>query len=117
MFEDLLWANASHKDKFFAGCCFVCQQAAEKALKAFLFSKEQTLIKTHLLPRLLKECLKFDEQFEELKDACEVLTLYYTESRYPSDADDSEFNTNEKSKEALTLLQDILNFIEIKLKY
>ncbi|MCG2689772.1 HEPN domain-containing protein [Candidatus Parcubacteria bacterium] len=115
--EDLLWAKASQEDKFFAGCCFVCQQATEKALKAFLFSKNQILLKTHSLPRLLKECLKFDKQFNTLKDGCEILTLYYTESRYPSDADTSEFDTKESAIEALILTKDILNFIEIKIIY
>ena len=110
--EDLLWAEASFKDDFYASACFVTQQVAEKSLKAYLFSKRQELIKTHILPRLLKNCLKFNKDFEELKTACEILSLYYTEARYPDDVDTSAFNTKEKAKEAIDLAREVLDFID-----
>lgn len=37
--EDLLWAEASLREEVWRGACFAAQQAAEKALKAFLLSK------------------------------------------------------------------------------
>ena len=114
--EDLLWAKASFKDGFYASTCFVTQQVAEKSFKAYLFSKKQKLIKTHILPRLLKNCLKFNKDFEELKTACEILTLYYTESRYPDDIDTSAFDTKEKAKEAIEIAQKVLKFIEKKIE-
>ena len=110
--EDLLWAEASFKDDFYASACFVTQQVAEKSLKAYLFSKRQELIKTHVLPRLLKNCLKFNKDFEELKTACEILSLYYTEARYPDDVDTSAFDTKEKAKEAIDLAREVLDFID-----
>lgn len=114
--EDLLWAKASFDDGFYASACFVAQQVAEKSLKSYLFSKRQKLIKTHILPRLLKNCLKFDKDFEELKTACEILSLYYTEARYPDDIDTSAFDTKEKAREAIDLAMEVLNFIEQKIK-
>jgi HEPN domain-containing protein len=82
----------------------------------YLFSKRQKLIKTHILPRLLKNCLKFNKNFEELKTACEILSLYYTEARYPDDVDTSSFDTKEKAKEAIDLAMEVLNFVEEKIK-
>lgn len=114
--EDLLWAKASFQDNFYASACFVAQQVAEKSLKAYLFSRKQYLIKTHILPRLLKNCIRFDKDFEELKTACEILSLYYTEARYPDDIDTSVFNTKEKAEEAINLAQEVLRFIEKRIK-
>lgn len=113
--EDLKWAKASSKDGFYAGACFISQQVAEKSLKAYLFSQKQKLIKTHILPRLLKNCLKFDENFGILKEGCEILTLYYTEARYPEDVDTSSFDTKGKAEEAVKLADDILKFIKAKI--
>lgn len=115
--EDLLWARASYKDGFYDSACFVTQQVAEKSLKAYLFSKKQTLIRTHFLPRLLKNCLRFDKEFENLKTPSEVLNLYYTEARYPDDVDTSSFNTKEKAEEAINFAQKILEFIEKRILF
>ena len=115
--EDLLWAKASLKDGFYASACFVAQQVVEKSLKAYLFSKKQKLIKTHILPRLLKNCLKFDKDFEKLKTACEILSLYYTEARYPDDIDTSAFDTKEKAEEAIDFAHQVLKFVEEKLEF
>lgn len=115
--EDLKWAKASFEDGFFAGACFISQQVAEKSLKAYLFSQRQKLIRTHILPRLLKNCLKFDKTFETLKEACEILTLYYTEARYPDDVDTSSFNTKPRTKQAISLAQDVLAVVDRKISY
>ena len=52
--DDLAWARDSFEDGHFGGVCFLCQQVAEKTLKAFLFSKKQKLVKTHDLENLLE---------------------------------------------------------------
>lgn len=39
----------------------------------------------HELPKLLNECIKIKEDLEDLRDACELLTGFYIESRYPPD--------------------------------
>ncbi|MBI3385273.1 HEPN domain-containing protein [Candidatus Gottesmanbacteria bacterium] len=37
--DDLEWCRASLREKIYYGSCFVAQQAAEKALKAYLLFK------------------------------------------------------------------------------
>jgi len=81
--KDLAWSRYALEGGFFSQTCFGCQQAAEKALKAYLFWRKQELIRTHSLPQLLAKCMEFDEGFGVLGDACSVLTVYYIDTRYP----------------------------------
>lgn len=60
---------------------------------------------------------KFDKEFKRLKAACEILTLYYTEARYPEDVDTSAFNTKPKAKQAIHLAKKILDFIDKNIRY
>lgn len=61
--DDLLWAKATVKDKFYSSACFVSQQVAEKVLKAFLIFCGHRLIKTQLLPMLLEAAGQYDKNF------------------------------------------------------
>lgn len=89
--DDFLWAKHGFQGKFYGSACFICQQVAEKALKAYLFSKKEKLIKTHNLIALLRKCKKQDCLFEKLLPACKVLNNYYTDTRYPDIWDYSRF--------------------------
>ncbi len=51
-----------------------CQQAAEKALKAYLTAKDCVFPKTHILETLLASCIPFHSSFATLQSACEKLT-------------------------------------------
>lgn len=63
-----------------------CQQAAEKALKAFLASHDRPLRRVHDLVLLVDECADLDASFAALAEAAEILTPYGTAFRYPGDA-------------------------------
>ena len=62
-----------------------CQQAAEKALKAWLTSGDILFEKTHDLTALLDLCTSVKPRFERWRDAVEELTPYATAFRYPGD--------------------------------
>ena len=81
--SDLGFAELGLRERFYTQVCFTCQQAAEKALKAYLFAQGESLLRTHVLPRLLRACESHDARFVELTEACAVLTAYYTDTRYP----------------------------------
>lgn len=67
-----------------------CHQAAEKALKAFLASRCQPLLKTHDLMDLLTRCAAADARFADWADRIADLAAFGTVIRYPSlDADPS----------------------------
>ncbi|MBI3577666.1 HEPN domain-containing protein [Candidatus Gottesmanbacteria bacterium] len=67
---------------------FLSQQVAEKFLKGFLILHGIEPPRIHELPTLLDYCVKINSEFENLRDACELLTGFYVESRYPPDQPD-----------------------------
>jgi len=66
-----------------AEALFHCQQAVEKALKAFLTFHERPFRKTHDLGDLSPECLAIDDSLESAVSEAESLTQYAWRFRYP----------------------------------
>lgn len=62
---------------------FHCQQAVEKAFKAFLASREQLFRRTHSIEELGRMCSHLDAMFESLTDEAAPLTEYAWAYRYP----------------------------------
>ena len=62
-----------------------CQQAAEKALKAFLTMHDIPVQKTPLLAPLVLQCMQRDPEFHALQETAETLTPFATAFRYPGD--------------------------------
>ncbi|MFA7346066.1 MAG: HEPN domain-containing protein [Terrimicrobiaceae bacterium] len=62
-----------------------CQQAAEKALKAWLTSRKQEFRKTHDLVELLSQCIGIHPEFEVLLEPSRFLVPFATQFRYPGD--------------------------------
>jgi len=87
--------------------CYLCQQAAEKYLKGFIFSKDIEPDKTHDLKDLLAICEKFNAEFSVLSSKAYILTRYAILPRYPN-----ELNiTNEDMKIALSDAKSIQEFV------
>ncbi len=63
--------------------CFLAQQAAEKAIKAFLFSKGADFVWGHSVVELCVSAIEFDNCFEEYKSVAASLDKYYIPTRYP----------------------------------
>ena len=63
-----------------------CQQAGEKALKAFLAAHGQPIRRVHDLVLLIDACVELDASFRALEEAAEIITPYGTTFRYPGDA-------------------------------
>ena len=85
-----------------------CQQAAEKALKAYLALHDVTFRKTHLLVPLLVDCEQLDPAFVELAEATEILTPFATAFRYPGDVGDPDLAD---VVDAIDLAQTVLVFV------
>lgn len=65
------------------GAAYHAQQAAEKALKAFLAAHDQTFPFTHNLNALLPLCTALDTDFGQFAGTANSLTPYATQFRYP----------------------------------
>lgn len=63
-------------------CCFLAQQTAEKALKAYLFDQGEELIPTHSIFRLCEMASLYDPKFLNLREQVKLLDFYYVEARY-----------------------------------
>lgn len=104
-----LYSTGNH-----AWCCFACQQAAEKALKALL-EHFGTPAVGHNLLALIAEVEKHVEVPDDVKRACRILNRYYISTRYPnafpSGAPIHMFD-EEDSRQALELAVRVLNFAE-----
>lgn len=77
--SDLRSARALATFKMHSHVCFMCQQAAEKALKSLAFFKGADLVKSHSLVQILKD-LNINGA---LLEAGKKLELYYISARYP----------------------------------
>ena len=69
-----------------ADVAFHAQQAAEKAMKAFLAWHDAPFRKTHNLEELGRQCVALDATFQSLADQAAPLTEYAWKFRYPGES-------------------------------
>ena len=92
-------------------CCYQCQQAVEKILKAYLIFKNVAFPFIHDLKKLCLLCADFDDRFDAYIDDCADLTPYATQSRYPDNDDVEESETElavEKAERILTFCVSLI---------
>ncbi|MBU1327340.1 HEPN domain-containing protein [Patescibacteria group bacterium] len=113
--DDLRWCQASISGNVWHGACFSAQQAAEKALKAFLYSQGKQLHKIHDLSALLEQCRTIDTSFETIRERILPLIDYYLQTRYPDMGDFIDY-TKEKAQRAHDDARMIVNFVSSRIK-
>ena len=113
--DHLLFARAGWKEsKIISDTCVLCQQAAEKALKALLELENIDVDKTpalriHRLVDIIGECKKYYPQAEDFVDECDRLSIYYLD-RYPADIPLDL--TEEDAEFALNTAEKVMKFVE-----
>ena len=75
---------AEGEPPFYDVAVYHCQQAAEKAVKAFLVHHGKPYEKTHDIEVLTDLASVVDSTFSKLADAADALTPYATRFRYPN---------------------------------
>ncbi len=112
------WDLKASRDSAAAGnyewACFQAQQAAEKALKSFLYGAGAEPFALHSLRRLLAECEAVRADFAHVRGAAE-LDRYYIPTRYPNGLPDDvphDYYTAEAAHECLTLASSVIEFVE-----
>jgi HEPN domain-containing protein len=75
---------AGGEPPFYDVAVYHCQQAAEKAVKAFLVHHGKPYEKTHDIEVLTDLASEMDSTFSKLADAADALTPYATRFRYPN---------------------------------
>jgi len=94
-------------------CCFACQQAAEKYMKAFL-ETHRAEHEGHSLNALIGRVARLVEVNDDVRDACAALNRYYIPTRYPDAHEQGapvNLYTERDAKSALSDLRIVAEFI------
>lgn len=127
--EGLRWLEQAEEDRRGAQvlldgrvyhlACFVAQQIAEKALKAFLYAQGEEFVVGHSVEALCRWAAEFDTDFEQLRQQIAPLDGYYIPTRYPNGLPDSipaRVYTRTAAEEALRLADLALRLVRTKLQ-
>ena len=93
---------------------FHCQQAIEKALKAYLLYKTKELQEGHSLIFLCKLSSGHNSIFKNHLKNCALINQYYIETRYP--ADNPIDITEDEIAECILITKNILALVVDELK-
>jgi HEPN domain-containing protein len=115
---DLKTSQWNVKGNLFAPACFWAQQSAEKAVKAFLYSKGERFVIGHSVSELLEKCKIYDKDFKTLIQIGAFLDRFYIPTRYPNGLPGgipAHAYRRKDSVEAIKMAQKILDFVSNKL--
>ena len=87
-----------------------CQQAAEKAVKAWLQSQHDPFSKTHDIRDLVKQASVINPDFKKFALAAAILTPYVSAFRYPGGFEEP-MPSREEFDAALEYAQAIYDFV------
>ncbi len=116
--HDLSDAEYSALGGRFSLACFLCQQAAEKALKAFLYARGAEQVFGHSVADLAVECGNLDGDFRTLKPKAAPLDHYYVPTRYPNSLPGgipAEAFDESDARRALALAREVIGVAKAKL--
>ncbi len=115
---DLAAAKWNEEGDFHSVACFLAQQTAERALKAFLYFRGQRRIIGHSVLEFADRCSRLDSDFKSLMDTAGTLDRYYIPTRYPNGLPGGVpakvFGANE-AKQALQIAETIVTLVASKI--
>jgi HEPN domain-containing protein len=116
---DLKAADWNLEGGFFAPACFLAQQGAAKALRAYLFLKKEDTHETRSVVELLERAVSYEESFKEHIAPSGRLDIYYKTSRFPDSIPGgvpSEVIIERDAREAIVVAADIIRTVELARK-
>jgi HEPN domain-containing protein len=117
--EDMATARALFDAKRYYMVCFVCQQIAEKALKAYLLAQGEPPALTHGVDELCRLAAEHDAAFSALRSRISILDGYYVPTRYPDSLPSgipADVYNAAAAEQTLRLAQDALDFVQARLE-
>ncbi|MEM2964264.1 MAG: HEPN domain-containing protein [Candidatus Bathyarchaeia archaeon] len=118
--HNLKVAEHNFKANFYSDTCFMAEQTAQAALKAFIIYHRRRAIWEHSIQELARICSQYDKDFEEFIEYGKILDRYYIPTRYPdalaSPAVPYKTYTEKDAREALNLVKKMVNKVSEKIK-
>jgi HEPN domain-containing protein len=112
---DLRAAQTNADNALYAYACFIAQQAAEKALKAFLYGQGERPVLGHSVATLCGRAAKSRKEFSALAQKARRLDRFYIPTRYPNGLPDgipAESYDASDAQDAITLAQEFCNTVK-----
>lgn len=82
--RDLEWAEHLVAEGGLHLACFLAQQVAEKALKAYLYAQGAEVVLGHSVRELCERAAAQDDDYAPVCDSWGTLDSYYVTARYPN---------------------------------
>jgi len=117
--EDFKSADILVANRRFDVACFLFQQSAEKALKAFLYAQGEPFPVGHSVTELAKSCARYDREFSPLASEVSGLDAYYIPTRYPNGLPDSipaEVYNSTEAERAKGMAEKVIRLVKSKIK-
>ncbi len=115
---DLHSAKVLLENNIYHTTCFISQQAAEKALKAYLYGQGEELVAGHSVASLCSWAAEYDQDFMALHEDISILDGYYIPTRYPNGLPDdipARVYTRKPAEESVKLAEKAIEFVKNKL--
>lgn len=113
--DDAVYAREGKRYKF---RCFLSQQSADKAIKAFLYFHGAEFVWGHSIAELCDDSEKLDPAFKDLKKECAPLDRFYIPTRYPNGLPGgipADAYTDEDAQKAIAMAERIITFVKNKI--
>ncbi len=113
--EDLKWARHLAEQGGYHIACFLAQQVAEKALKAFLYSRGESIVLGHSVSVLLDRVIAYRKDLAGKRSDWAILDGYYVPTRYPNGLPDGipALVYNQKvAKEAVEIAAQVVETVD-----
>ena len=97
--------------------CFIAQQVAEKALKAYLYAQGEEIVLGHSVEALARRAAEYDPSFANLRQIVAPLDAYYIPTRYPNGLPDSipaRVYTRDAAETTLRMADQTLAFVRAR---
>ncbi len=117
--HDISDARYALEGKRFNLACFLSQQAAEKATKAFVYRQGKDDVWGHSVADLCDQAADFDKEFKILKPKVSPLDKFYIPTRYPNGLPGgipAEAFDEADAQRALALAQEAVDFVKRKVQ-
>ncbi|MGQ9629683.1 MAG: HEPN domain-containing protein [bacterium] len=113
--QDLDDARFNRSGNRYNVACFLAQQSAEKALKAYLLLKGAEEVWGHSVAELCVDAKDFDGKFSSIEEKASLLDKYYTPTRYPDALPGgipSKAYDEDDAKKAISIAQKVIDFVK-----